>query len=88
MCGSAAGRPLSAPIDLTVTLDRAAGTAQLAAGGWSETIPLGLLRARLGFYRGLWSRGSKTKGGPGPWAAQYEQRVQALTAALREIEGR
>lgn len=78
---------MSERIDLKVTLDRTAGTARLVLGDWSETIPMGRLRDRLEFYRGLWSRGSKTKGGPGPWAAHYEQRVQALTAALREIEG-
>lgn len=71
---------------MVVTPDRAAGTVRLAIGDWSEVIPRSALRGRLELYRGLWGRGSKTKGGPGPWAGFYEQNVQVLTAALRDVE--
>jgi hypothetical protein len=71
---------------MTVTLDRAAGTAELRLPSWSRVIPIGELRAELEFYRRLWGRGSKVKNGPGPWARFYEADVRALEAAVREAQ--
>jgi len=70
---------------MKVTIDRAAGTFRMARGGWSLVEPVARLPDRLAFYRRLWSRGSKVKGGPGPWARHYEADVAALQAAAREL---
>ena len=77
------------PPPLTVTLDRGAGTAVMAKGGWSQAIQIGDLRSWLRFYRRLWSR--KAKGladekTPGPWAGFYADDAQALERALLEAE--
>jgi hypothetical protein len=70
---------------MTVTIDRAAGVFRMAKGNWSLTDPISRLPHWLALYCGLWSRGSKVKGGPGPWARFYEDDVAALEAALREL---
>jgi hypothetical protein len=70
---------------MSVTLDRAAGTFRMAGGQWTQVLPLDRLPGQLAFYRSLWSRGSKVKGGPGPWARHYEETVAALDAAIREL---
>jgi hypothetical protein len=71
---------------LRVTLDRAAGTFRMEDGAWSLTDALARLPHWQALYRGLWSRGSKVKGAPGPWARFYEGSVAALDAAARELD--
>lgn len=77
------------PCPLTVTLDRDAGTAELARDDWRQVVPIGGLRAQLRFYRQLWSRkakGTPDEKTPGPWAGFYEESVRALERAVREAE--
>lgn len=73
---------MTAPLE--ITLCRETGTALMCKAGWSERIPIADLPRKLRFYRSLWSRGSKVKGDPGPWAGHYEQDLRALVAAIRE----
>lgn len=70
---------------MLVTIDRAAGTFRMAKANWSLVDPIARLPHWLALYRALWSRGSKVKGGPGPWARFYEDDVAALEAAQREL---
>lgn len=72
---------------LTISLCRDTGTALMRKGGWSRRISIADLPAQLRFYRGLWARGSKVKGAPGPWGAHYEQDLRAIEAAIREAQG-
>ncbi|MCA2012412.1 hypothetical protein LCM17_13015 [Cereibacter sphaeroides] len=67
---------------LTVTLDRAAGAAELRKGAWVTRIPIADLPGWRDFYRRLWRRGAKTKTGPGPWARFYDDDLTALEDAL------
>lgn len=74
---------------LTVTLDRAAGTAVLRKGAWSQTVPLADLPIWCRLYRNLWARKPNRTFGtdtttPGPWAAFYEQDLRALERANKE----
>lgn len=76
----------------TVTLDRAAGTAELRRGSWSQRVPISALPDQLQFYRSLWSRKRDQKGRsdlttPGPWARYYEDAVRALERAIKEAKG-
>lgn len=79
-------------VDLTVTLDRVAGTAELRKRLWAVTIPAAGLRDWAALYRRLWSRPAKDKGPswdtskPGPWAGHYENDMRALERAAREAE--
>lgn len=84
---------MQARVDLTVTLDRAAGLARLQKRQWALEIPLAELRDWATLYRRLWSRPAKDKGAaaqdltrPGPWAAHYEYDMRALERAAREVE--
>ena len=67
---------------MNITLDRAAGAAELRKGAWSARIPIADLPAWRDFYRRLWRRGAKTKTGPGPWARFYEDDLNALEHAV------
>jgi hypothetical protein len=79
-------------VDLTVTLDRAAGTAELRKRLWAVTIPAADLAGWAALYRQLWSRPAKDKGAgwdirkAGPWAGHYENDMRALERAAREAE--
>ncbi|MBN8294965.1 hypothetical protein JI664_23565 [Rhodobacter sp. NTK016B] len=72
---------------LTVTLDRAAGAAELRKDSWSTRVSITDLPRWHDLYRRLWARGSKTTNGPGPWARFYEADLRALDAALTELKG-
>lgn len=77
------------PDALTVTLDRAAGMADLRKGTWVARVAIPDLPRWLALYRGLWSRKPKRPFDPrdrlpGPWADHYERDVRALEAAVRE----
>ncbi|MCA2014394.1 hypothetical protein LCM17_23085 [Cereibacter sphaeroides] len=67
---------------LTITLDRAAGAADLRKDAWSARIPITDLPAWRDLYRRLRDRGSKPKNGPGPWARFYEADVRAIEDAI------
>lgn len=71
---------------LTITIDHAANTAEMRKALWTQRVAIDDLAGWLRFYRGLWARGSKVKGEPGPWARFYEQDVRALEAAVREAQ--
>ena len=71
---------------LVIDLDHGAGVAVLRKRLWSQRVAVGDLVGWLGLYRRLWSRGSKIKNEPGPWARFYEQDVHALEAAVREAQ--
>lgn len=71
---------------LTITLDRAAGVAELRKDRWFARIPISDLPRWRDLYRRLWARGSKTKNGPGPWARFYEDDLRAFERALTEQE--
>ena len=47
---------------LTITLDRAAGTAEMRRGQWHQTVPISDLPRQLRFYLGLWSRKRDARG--------------------------
>jgi len=74
------GRPA-----LTITLDRAAGVAELRKTLWSARVSIEDLPGWLRRYRRLWSRGSKKEDQPGPWARFYEADLAALEAAVAEV---
>lgn len=74
------------PAELTITLCRETGTALMCKAGWSQRIAITDLPAKARFYQGLWARGSKIKGAPGPWGAHYEEDLRAIQAAIREAQ--
>lgn len=67
---------------LTITLDRAAGAAELRKDAWSARIAITALPAWRDLYRRLRDRGSKPKNGPSPWARFYDADVQAIEEAI------
>lgn len=69
---------------LSVTIDRAAGMADLRKGRWSVRVPIAALPGYRALYRRLWARGSKIADRPGPWARFYQEDLRALDAALDE----
>lgn len=69
---------------LTITLDRAVGAAELRKGAWSQRIAITDLPSWRDLYLRLWTRGSKTTNGPGPWARFYTDDLAALDRALAE----
>lgn len=69
---------------LTVTLDRATGTADLRKDGWSQRVAIADLGRWRALYRGLWSRGAKKPTEPGPFARFYDDDIRVLDAAIRE----
>lgn len=77
------------PVPLIITLDRAAGTAELRKGDWWQVVPITDLPKQMRFYRGLWARKPNGKAQtndktPGPWARFYEVDLRAIEAAIRE----
>lgn len=60
-------------------------TVTLSGPTWAETFPVSGLPAQLRFYRGLWARGGKAKGQPGPHAAHFTGTIAALEAVAREV---
>lgn len=70
---------------LTITLDRAAGVAELRKDLWSVRVSIADLQSWQCLYRRLWARGSKAQNGPGPWARFYEADLTALDAAVEEV---
>ena len=60
----------------TLSADRA--TVTMKGRQWSMTIPVADLPKWQRFYRGMWERGGKGKGQPGPYARFYEPSVKAL----------
>lgn len=70
---------------LTITLDRATGVAEMRKNLWGARVSITDLPDWLRLYRRLWSRGSKTKNQPGPWARFYEADLAALEAAVAEV---
>lgn len=73
-------------MSLTITLDRAAGVAVLAKGGWRHRLALEDLRHWRDLYSKLWGRGAKRPGAPGPWASFYDDDLRRLTAAVQEAD--
>ena len=74
---------------LTVTLDRAAGKAELRKADWSMSIAIADLPVWVRRYRALWSRKPNRPFGtdtstPGPWAGFYEHDLRALERATKE----
>lgn len=69
---------------LTITIDRAAGVAEMRKDAWSQRIPIADLPRWRDLYRRLWSRGAKTKDGPGPWARFYADDLAALDRVIDE----
>lgn len=74
---------------LTVTLDRAAGKAELRKADWSMSIAIADLPVWVRRYRALWSRKPNRPFGtdtstPGPWAGFYEYDLRALERATKE----
>lgn len=79
---------MSAPVAMTVTLDRAAGTARLVQGDWSNTVPVADLPRWLDLYEFGRTRrpgGRPVPGEPGPYAPFYDQPCAALRKALEEV---
>lgn len=71
---------------MIITLDRAAGTAELKKTSWSTRVAIADLPRWWRFTRALWSRGAKRKDQPGPWARFYEEDLRALERAIEEAE--
>lgn len=68
----------------TLSADRA--TVTMKGRQWSMTIPAADLPKWLRFYRGMWERGGKGKGQPGPYARFYEPSVKALERVAKMME--
>lgn len=68
----------------TLSADRQ--TLTMKSGDWSMTCPASDLDKWLAFYRGLWERGGKGKGQPGPYARFYEPSVKALERVKKMME--
>lgn len=74
---------------LTVTLDRAAGTATLRKGDWAMVIAIADLPVWTARYRAFWARKPNKPFGadtttPGPWAGFYADDLRALERATKE----
>lgn len=69
---------------LTVTIERATGSAVLRKATWSRRLALADLPRQLAFYRGLWSRRGRKPNEAGPWARFYDDDIRVLEAAIRE----
>lgn len=69
---------------MEVRLCRETGSAEMCKGTWSMRVGIDDLPKWLQIYRGFWSRGSKVKNGPGPWAKHFEEDLRAIEAAIRE----
>lgn len=55
-------------------------------GDWRMRCPASDLPKWLKFYRSMWSRLSKVKGAPGPYARHYETEVRVLGDLGKKLE--
>lgn len=73
---------------MKATLSADGKSLRMSRGQWSMTIPVEEVPKWLDFYRGLWGRGAKAPGQPGPWAVFYEENVKALEFVTRMLARR
>lgn len=59
----------------------------MISGDWRLRCPAADLPKWLRFYRSMWSRLSKIKDGPGPYAAHYETEVRVLGDLAKKLGG-
>lgn len=70
---------------MTAVLSPDHRTVTLRGASWAEVFDVKELPSRLRFYRGLWGRGGKGKGQPGPNAGCYCATIAALESVAREV---